>query len=101
MTVKLSEIFIKKTNTSIYSRDELSSLDIKKEFIQRLAQYYDIPYSMNGTKENNVCYANSSCIRFEYKLTFSEKDIIAYLLSVLKQDKFHIGTDKVIFSKSL
>ncbi|WP_375587198.1 hypothetical protein [Flagellimonas aurea] len=97
MTVTLSEIFVKKSGTSLYSRDELGSLTLKKEFIKRLSQYYDIPYMMRGTKENNLCYANSSTIRFAYKPFFSEKDIVFHLLSSLEQDTFDINSTVVTF----
>tara|TARA_R110002012_G_scaffold298431_1_gene496871 strand:- start:44680 stop:44985 length:306 start_codon:yes stop_codon:yes gene_type:complete len=101
MKVKLSEIFGNTANRSMYSRDELLSLDVKMEFVQRLAQYYEIPYMSDGNNEHNLCFANSGAVRFEYKSTFSKKDIITYLLSTLKQDMFHMGTDEVIFSKSV
>ncbi len=101
MKVKLSEIFGNTTNRSMYSRDELLSLDVKMEFVKRLAQYYDIPYLPDGNDAYNLCYANSSTVRFEYKSTFSKRDVITYLLSTLKQDTFHLGTDEVIFSKSV
>ena len=86
MKVKLSEIFGNTANRSMYSRDELLSLDIKMEFVKRLAQFYDIPYMSDGNNEHNLCFANSGAVRFEYKSTFSKKDIITYLLSTLKQD---------------
>ncbi|WP_421801254.1 hypothetical protein [Flagellimonas sp.] len=95
MKVMLSEIFIKKSSQSIYSKDELITLDIKKEFIQRLAQYYDISYLSNSTRENDLCYADSSSLRFEYRSTFTKKDIIVYLRSTLKQDTFHIEMEEV------
>jgi len=98
MTVTLSEIFVKKSGISLYSRDELASLTIKKEFIKRVAQYYDIPYVLDGTKENNLCYANSSAIRFVYKSSFSEKDIVSYLLSSLKQETFDINSAVATFT---
>ena len=101
MKVKLSEIFGNTANQSMYSRDELLSLDVKMEFVKRLAQFYDIPYMSDDNDEHNLCFANSSAVRFEYKSTFSKKDIITYLLSTLKQDTFHMGTDEVIFSKSI
>lgn len=85
MKVKLSEIFGNTTNRSRYSRDELLSLDVKMEFVQRLAQYYEIPYMSDGNDEHNLCFANSGAVRFEYKSTFSKKDIITYLLSTLKR----------------
>ncbi|MDF0706647.1 hypothetical protein [Flagellimonas okinawensis] len=97
MTVKLSEIFIKKSSTSTYSKDELSSLDIKKEFIKRLSKYYDIPYKAEGSKENNLCYANSGPVRFVYRSTFSKKDIKAHLFTSLNKDTFHLDTTKVTF----
>ncbi|WP_268224469.1 hypothetical protein [Sinomicrobium oceani] len=101
MKVKLSEIFGNTTNRSMYSRDELLSLDVKMEFVKRLARYYAIPYLPDGNDEHNLCYANSSTVRFEYRSTFSKRDVITYLLSTLKQDTFHLGTDEVIFSKSV
>jgi len=75
MKVKLSEIFGNTANRSMYSRDELLSLDVKMEFVQRLAQYYEIPYMSDGNNEHNLCFANSGAVRFEYKSTFSKKKL--------------------------
>ncbi|MEC7772113.1 MAG: hypothetical protein VX798_13075 [Bacteroidota bacterium] len=97
MKVILSEIFIEKSSQSFYSKDELMTLEIKKEFIQRLARYYNIIYISNSSKENTLCYANSSSVRFEYRSTFTKKDIIVYLRSTLKQDIFDIETENVTF----
>ncbi|MBO0340260.1 hypothetical protein [Flagellimonas profundi] len=97
MKVILSEIFIEKSSQSFYSKDELMTLEIKKEFIQRLARYYNISYISNSSKENTLCYANSSSVRFEYRSNFTKKDIIVYLRSTLKQDIFDIETENVTF----
>ena len=97
MKVKLSDIFVKRDDRSLYSIQELVNLDIKADFVERLSQHFQIPYRPNRTKEHNLCYANSPRIRFEYKTTFSEADIINHLYHTLNQKKYHIDMEEITF----
>ena len=100
MKISLAEIFVQTPNKTTYSKEELWVLDIKKDFIERLENYYGLVHIQDSSEDKNVCYADSSAIRFEYKWMFTKKDVIAYLLHQLKQDSFQMEADEVIFSKS-
>ncbi|MEQ5791472.1 hypothetical protein J4E06_10450 [Muricauda sp. NFXS6] len=98
MKVKLSDIFVKKSNQSVYTRNQLLTLKIKKKFIQRLSLHLDIPYMEGSTVESNLCYAENIHTRLEYRSTLSKRDIIAYVGATLEQESFDINTEEITFS---
>jgi hypothetical protein len=97
MNIKLSDIFILKSDKSDYSKKELLALELKKDFINKIAKRLDLIYLENSEKEGNLCFMNNEQLRPEFKVFFSKSDIIGYLSFTLKATNFGIKTDKIPF----
>jgi hypothetical protein len=101
MEVKLSEIFIFKTNGSRYSKESLMALDINMELTERLSEYLGLTYLESNEVEGNLCYAQNKNIRSGYRMVFSKPDILNYLDRQLKPGTYYIETDTVVFPRTM
>lgn len=101
MEVKLSEIFIFKTNGLLYGKESLMALDVNIEFTERLSEYLGLTYLESNGVEGNLCYAQNKNIRSGYRMTFSKLDILNYLDRQLKPGMYHIETDTVVFPRTM
>lgn len=72
-------------------------MDIQKDFIKRLENYYGLVYVQDSTEDKNVCYADSSAIRFEYKWMFTKNELLTYLISSLKEETLNLESTVITF----
>ncbi|CAM1346827.1 type ISP restriction/modification enzyme [Tenacibaculum insulae] len=57
--------------------------NLNTEIVQQLAKKLGLTFTNEKETENNVCFANSSEIREEYRATFAPIDILDYIYAVL------------------
>ncbi len=101
MEVKLSEIFCHDPHSKWFTKSALLALDIKSDFVLRLAEYIGMTYLEREIIDNNLCYAQIPEIRSEYKQFFSRSDILHYLENCLKPRRYHMELDTITFPKSI
>ncbi len=101
MKVALSEIFIHNVHQQNFTKEALLGLDIKTEFVKRLAHHLGLGHLENESTESNLCYAFDTNINPDYKVILSKSDIKNYLKNTLKPIDYHIGSDTVEFPESL
>ncbi|MAU16952.1 MAG: hypothetical protein CMH46_15600 [Muricauda sp.] len=101
MQVTLSEIFVHNVHQQRFSKEALLNLDIKTEFVERLARYLGLGHIENETTESNLCYAFETNINPDYKVVLSKSDIKSYLEKALEPIEYHLESDTIKFPKSL
>lgn len=101
MQVTFSEIFIDNVHQQRFSKEALLSLDIKTEFVERLARYLGLGHIENETSESNLCYAFEIDLNPDYKVVLSKSDIKNYLEKTLEPIEYHLESDTIEFPKSL
>ncbi|MCK0162145.1 hypothetical protein [Allomuricauda sp. F6463D] len=101
MKVTLSEIFIHNGNQQKFSKEALLNLDIKTEFVKRLAHHLGLGHREDEVSESNLCYAFETNINPDYKVVLSKLDIINYLKKTLKPIEYDLESDTIEFPKSL
>ncbi|TXJ94176.1 hypothetical protein [Flagellimonas pelagia] len=101
MQVKLSEIFINKTDTVRYTKTALLELDIKTEFEMRLAKHLGLKYMERENSMDNLCYAQAPGMRSGYRQIFTKSDLKMYLDKVLEPGIHDLESGTVVFSKSM
>ncbi|WP_228238294.1 hypothetical protein [Allomuricauda sp. M10] len=101
MEAKLSEIFIFETGTVQYHKEALMVLEIKKEFVSRLAKHLCLAYLEIRPKDDNLCYAQNPNIRLGYRTVLSKSDILNYLDQRLQSGIYHKESDILFFNHHL
>ncbi|MEZ4809023.1 MAG: hypothetical protein R2819_01570 [Allomuricauda sp.] len=101
MHVKLSEIFIYKTDTVCYTKTALLELGIKTEFGMRLAKHLGLAYMERETGADNLCYAQAPDIRSGYRQVLTKTDLREYLDKVLEPGIHDMESGALVFPKSI
>ncbi len=83
MLLHFKDVFMTSSMQEKYSREELHSLAIKPSFIILLSDRMKITYK-NDLSVENTCFADSRELMAEYRTTFSNDDIMSYILKEIK-----------------
>ena len=95
MILKLSELFLLKTNQQFYTKKELCMLKLNTNFIKNLENLLKLTYVENTISKGNLCYANNSEVQPEFRTIFTKKDIVFYISTVLNKSTFEVKKDKI------
>ena len=99
MKVKLSEIFVSLTDKEVYTVEELSSLALQSDFIRKIAAKFDLIFLEEVAEENNLCFAENTEVRPEYRNTFSKANIMEIVLPQLFGTAVNLQQSVVEFPK--
>ncbi len=79
------DIFLTSSTQEKYRQEEIHFLPLNPSFIALLSGHLQITYQENDTVEN-TCFADSKELMADYRTTFSQKDVINYIL-IQMEDK--------------
>lgn len=100
MSIQLQDIFTTLSNKQQYTLPELFTLKLSPSFIQLMSIKLDLAYVGEEEQEGNLCFANHSAMRPEFRLSFSKMDIIHYIKALIPKDYIEIKADKIPFPTS-
>lgn len=95
MILKLSELFIIKSNKQFYTKQELFTLKLSSNFINKMEAILNLTYLENSTSKGNLCFASNSDVQPEFKTFFTKMDLLLYINATLNNDNFDIKTDTI------
>jgi len=100
MKILLKEVFIGQPKKAVYHKQDLFALKIKPAFIHTLAAHLKLSYQESASLEGNVCFANNSEVRPEFRTVFNKVDIIRYVSSFLTKAAFDLEAEEVPFPQN-
>ena len=100
MTLSLQEIFIAHSKNHIYKKQDLSSLKVSPSFLNNMAEQLNLNYLEGDPLDGNICFANNSEVRPEFRTNFSKLDIVCYVSSFLTKTTFSLENEKIPFPKN-
>jgi hypothetical protein len=95
MTLKISELFISDPNKHFYKKQELYTLKLSSNFINKMEVLLNLSYLESTNSKSNLCFENNSDVQPAFRTIFTKMDIINYINVALNKDNFEIETDKI------
>ena len=80
MTFKLSEIFVALPEQSTYSALSFYQMEVRADFIDRLAIHFHLLYLDEPLLDEQLCYASSENVRLEYKYFITKAELLKMVL---------------------
>lgn len=99
MKTKLSEIFVADKGNHLLASNELRNLKLQPHFLQQISELFRLTYKEGSIQSNDVCFANSSDVRADYRNTFFKEDVLEIVLLQIR-GRVNLENDKVYFPKS-
>ena len=100
MTLSLQEIFIAHSNKHMYKKQDLFSLKVSPAFLNNMGEQLNLNYLEGDSLDGNICFANNSDVRPEFRTNFSKLDIVRYVSSFLTKTTFSLEKEKIPFPKN-
>ncbi len=83
MKVKLDEIFVPVVGKTSYSIEELRALNLRPDFVSKLATRFNLSFVEHTATDTNLCFAENDEVAPEYKTSFNKAQIQEVVLSQL------------------
>ena len=95
MNTKLHHIYIPQTDKQFYKRHEVFELKVRNNIINKLARLLDLSHQERPIEEGNLCLANNSEVRSDYKTILTSIDVKHAVFALLKSEIINFETDEV------
>ena len=95
MKITLEKIFLAQLKKQNYNKQDLFTLQINPDMLKIMATQLNLNFRESDSIESNLCFANHSEVRAEFRTTFNKMDIIRYASSFIIKDTFYLENEEV------